>query len=121
MKHEHLLVRADVLKPITKKRKAKKFLRKLIKKIRMKKLFGPVARYCKIKGNRGITAFAIIETSHIALHIWDEKTPATLQLDIYSCSEFNPRTIFDCIDELIPVKLNYKFLDRENEFNEINT
>ena len=23
-------------------------------------------------GNRGITAVAIIETSHIAMHIWDE-------------------------------------------------
>ena len=25
--------------------------------------------YCKMEGNRGITAFAVIETSHIALHI----------------------------------------------------
>ena len=27
-------------------------------------------------GNRGITAVAIIETSHITMHIWDEPNPA---------------------------------------------
>ena len=33
-------------------------------------------------GNKGLTAFAIIETSHIAMHIWDEPV-ALLQLDVY--------------------------------------
>ena len=37
-------------------------------------------------GNRGVTAFAIIETSHIAMHIWDEPNPALVQLDVYTCA-----------------------------------
>ena len=32
---------------------------------------------------------AIIETSHIAMHIWDEPKPALMQFDVYSCGEFD--------------------------------
>ena len=117
--HKHLLVRAEVKAPIVNKNKAIKFLRTLIKAINMKAMYGPTASYCKMKGNRGVTAFAIIETSHIAMHIWDEVSPALVQLDVYSCSEFDPETIFEHIQNMQPKKIDYKFLDRENEFIEV--
>lgn len=119
MKHKHLVIRSEVNKPIVNKTKARKFLRSLIKKISMKELYGPVACYCKMEGNRGITSFAIIETSHVAMHIWDEPTPALVQLDVYSCSDFDPKTIFDHLQIMQPAKIDYKFLDRENEFIEV--
>ena len=28
-----------------------------------------------MEGNRGITGIAVIETSHIAIHVWDEFNP----------------------------------------------
>jgi S-adenosylmethionine/arginine decarboxylase-like enzyme len=117
--HKHLVVRAEVDKPIVNKNKAIKFLRSLIKKIKMKPMYGPTASYCKMVGNRGITAFAIIETSHIAMHIWDENTPALVQLDVYSCSDFNPKTVFEHIEPMQPKQLDYKFLDREEKFIEV--
>ena len=119
MKHKHLVVRAEVKKPIVNKSKARKFVRSLIKKISMKELYGPVASYCKMKGNRGITAFAIIETSHIALHIWDENNPSLVQFGVYSCSDFTPQTIFEHLKVMDPVHIDYKFLDRESEFIQI--
>ena len=119
LKHKHLIVRSTVNKPITNKGKARTFLRSLIKKINMKPLYGPVASYCKMKGNRGITAFAIIETSHIAMHIWDESNPSLVQLDVYSCSNFDPITVFDHCKVMDPVKTDFKFLDRENEFIQV--
>ena len=85
----------------------------------MKELYGPVASYCKMEGNRGITAFAIIETSHIAMHIWDESNPSLVQLDVYSCSDFDPITVFDHLSIMEPVKKDFKFLDRENEFIQV--
>ena len=85
----------------------------------MKPLYGPVASYCKMEGNRGITAFAIIETSHIAMHIWDESKPSLVQLDVYSCSNFDPITVFDHCKVMDPVKTDFKFLDRENEFIQV--
>ena len=55
---------------------------------------GPYVKYCNMPGNRGITAVAIIETSHIAMHIWDEPKPALMQMDVYSCGEFDVTQIF---------------------------
>ena len=118
--HKHLLVRAEVKAPIVNKNKANKFLRTLIKAINMKAMYGPTASYCKMKGNRGVTAFAIIETSHIAMHIWDEVDPALVQLDVYSCADMDPNKVIEIIkQELDTVKIEYKFLDREHDFKEI--
>ena len=120
--HKHLLVRAEVKAPIVNKNKAIKFLRTLIKAINMKAMYGPTASYCKMKGNRGVTAFAIIETSHIAMHIWDEVNPALVQLDVYSCADMDPNKVIEILNqELETVKIEYKFLDRDNDFKEITS
>ena len=120
--HKHLLVRAEVKAPIVNKNKAIKFLRTLIKAINMKAMYGPTASYCKMKGNRGVTAFAIIETSHIAMHIWDEVDPALVQLDVYSCADMDPNKVIEILNqELETVKIEYKFLDRDNDFKEITS
>ena len=72
-----------------------------------------------MEGNRGITAFAVVETSHIALHIWDEKSPSLVQFDVYSCKDFEPQRVFDHLDVMEPTKIDYKFFDREQEFIKI--
>ena len=41
----------------------------------MKLLAGPYTTYVNEKGKKRMTSVAIIETSHIALHIWDETNP----------------------------------------------
>ena len=119
LKHKHIIIRAEVSDPITKRNKAIKFLNKIIKAIGMKAMYGPTATYCKMPGNRGVTAFAIIETSHIALHIWDEVNPALVQLDVYSCSDFEPKKVLDILQELKPTKVEHKYLDREKGFKEL--
>ena len=117
--HKHLLIRAEVNKPLANRNKAIKFLRKLIKSINMKAMYGPTASYCKMPGNRGVTAFAIIETSHIAMHIWDEPNPALVQLDVYSCAPLDPEKVLPFLNEMDPIKIDYKFLDRETEFKDL--
>ena len=112
--HKHLLIRAEVNKPLVNRNRTIKFLRKLIKAIDMKAMYGPTASYCKMPGNRGVTAFAIIETSHIAMHIWDEPKPALMQFDVYSCGEFDVKDICNKIKEEFDVKkIEYKYLNRE--------
>ena len=59
------------------------------KLIDMKTIKGPFASYVNNIGNRGITGFVMIETSHIAIHIWDEPDPALVQFDVYSCADFD--------------------------------
>ena len=120
--HKHLIVRAEVFRPPMDEKFLTNWLNEFIEKIGMKVMMGPYVKYSNMVGNRGITGAAIIETSHIVMHIWDEVSPALMQFDVYSCGEFNPETICNKIDEDFAVhKIEYKFLDRENNLNELHT
>jgi len=117
--HKHLIVRAEVNLPPKDETHAKEFLRELIEGIRMRILFGPEARYVDVVGNRGLTCFAIIETSHVVMHTWDECDPAMIQLDVYTCGELDTNVVFDFLKQFDPVKIDYKYLDRETGLQEI--
>ena len=120
--HKHLIVRADIgwCPQEENLNKISDWIRSLIKKIDMKLLAGPYTTYVNEKDNKGMTSVAIIETSHIALHIWDEVSPGLMQLDVYSCANFNPPDVFDKVNELFQtIKMEYKFLDREKELVEV--
>ena len=122
-KHKHLIVRAEIgLSPKEEDlNKVSNWIRSLIKRIQMKLLAGPYTTYVKEKGNKGMTSVAIIETSHIALHIWDETNPGLMQLDVYSCADFSPQDVFDEVEIMFDTKkIEYKFLDREKELVEVN-
>ena len=122
-KHKHLIVRADIgWSPKEEDlNKVSDWIRSLIKKIHMKLLAGPYTTYVNELGNKGMTSVAIIETSHIALHIWDETNPGLMQLDVYSCADFTPQDVFDEVEEMFDTKkIEYKFLDREKELVEVN-
>ena len=122
-KHKHLIVRADIgWSPKEEDlNKVSDWIRLLIKKIQMKLLAWTYTTYVKEKGNKGMTSVAIIETSHIALHIWDETNPGLMQLDVYSCADFSPQDVFDEVEKMFDTKkIEYKFLDREKELVEVN-
>lgn len=88
---------------------------KLVNDIGMKILHGPHALYHDMPGNRGLTAVTIIETSHIALHVWDEDEIGVLRLDVYSCACFEVETILKALEEFDPVHVDWKFLDRTGD------
>ena len=89
-------------------------MKDFIASINMKILMGPYVKYCEMEGNRGITGIAVIETSHIAIHVWDEPNPALMQIDVYSCAEFDPYRIAEKIkQDFDVVKIDYKYLNRE--------
>ena len=117
--HKHLIVRAEVNNPPKDETRAKEFLRELIEGINMKILFGPEAKYVDIPGNRGLTCFAIIETSHVVMHTWDEMEPGIIQLDVYTCGELDTDVVFAFLKQFDPIKIDYKYLDRENDLHEI--
>ena len=120
--HKHLIVRAEVYRPPMDEKFLTGWLNEFIEKIGMKIMMGPYVKYSYMIGNRGITGAAIIETSHIIMHIWDEVSPALMQFDVYSCGEFNPETICNKIDEDFAVhKIEYKFIDREHDLKELHT
>jgi len=117
--HKHIIIRAEVVNPPLEEGSTSQSVKELIERIGMKILMGPYAKYCNMQGNRGLTVATIIETSHIVLHSWDESSPANLQLDVYTCGEFDPQIVFDWLKQYNPVKVDYKYLDRENGLTEI--
>lgn len=121
LEHKHLIVRAELLNPPQCAEAIQDWMKSLVETIGMKILMGPYAIYSDMVGNRGLTAVTIIETSHIAMHVWDEDDPALMQLDVYTCSTLNIEDVFGALDEFAPVHLQYKYIDRENELTLLQT
>jgi len=119
--HKHLIVRAEAVNPPMEIPHLTDWLHNFIDFINMKVLMGPYVVYHDVPGNRGITGAAIIETSHIVMHVWDEVSPALMQFDVYSCGEFDAETICKKIQKDFNVtKIDYKFLDRENGLKDVS-
>ena len=118
LEHKHLLVRAEVDNCPSKGELGYvlTWMNELIAKIDMKLMQGPHISYIDQQGNRGITCMALIETSHIVLHIWDEQEPGLFQLDVYSCKLFDLDIVISSLKESFNItKLQYKFLDRKSD------
>ena len=120
--HKHFILRAEIENPPRESDDESliTWMRYLIQDIDMKLLFGPIVRYVGIEGNKGLTGFAIIETSHVALHVWDESDPALLQLDVYTCGPFKPEVVLKAIKEFNPTKIQWKYLDRETDLHTVD-
>ena len=118
IEHKHLLIRAEVLNCPKKDDMGYvlSWMTSLIASINMKLMQGPNISYVDQKDNRGITCMALIETSHIVLHIWDETDPGLFQLDVYSCKSFDMDIVIKSLNESFKInKLQYKFLDRKSD------
>ena len=115
--HKHLIIRAAVNEPITSEKELKKWLRDLVKIIKMKIIKGPYASYVSKEGNCGVTGIVMIETSHIAILIWDETTPALVQCDVYSCAEFQQGEVIMHLGIMKPKKIEYMMVDRSKEIS----
>lgn len=76
--HNHLLLNGAATKPPKDEATTIEWMRKLVEDIDMKIIQGPFASYVSKEGNRGLTAVVMIETSHIAMHVWDETDPRAL-------------------------------------------
>ena len=118
--HKHLIVRAEAVTTPTDEEQLIEWMKEFVESINMKIFMGPYVKYCHMEGNRGITAVAIIETSHIAMHIWDEINPALMQFDVYSCGNLDVEAICKKIKEDFNIqKIEYKFLNRETGLQDI--
>ena len=115
--HKHLLVNARVKNPINSEEEGIGFLTRLVENIDMKIIKGPFASYVDKPGNRGLTAIVMIETSHIAFHIWDEEDPGLIQFDLYTCGRLNLQAVIAMFYETFNViDIDYVLFNREKGF-----
>ncbi len=118
--HNQLLVNGYTNSAWKSETSAVEWMQSLVDSIDMKTIQGPYASYVEKEGNRGITCIVMIETSHIALHVWDEPSPAEVQLDLYTCGELPVNKILTKIKNDLGI-FNYKYmvLERAKGFNVI--
>jgi S-adenosylmethionine decarboxylase len=86
----------------------------LTKLIKMNILFGPKV----IKGtekNPGITAFCIIDFSHISIHTFTKTKE--LYLDIFSCKPFNKNKVIQYVKKVLNVKSKQIFISEPKYLN----
>ena len=105
--------------PPTSKRDLKKWLSNLVHDIGMRKIGGPFVRYVKAPGNKGLTAVVMIETSHIALHIWEESDQPYFRFDLYTCGPLNHASVIKSVAKFMDSpKMEWAAYDRERGFEE---
>jgi len=116
--HNQLLINGFSDTPPTDETFIKQWMQDLVKQIDMKIIQGPYTAYVTKQGNRGLTAIVMIETSHIALHVWDETNPGMIQFDLYTCSNLPVDLVIKSLEDNLGLK-NYKYMviERETGFN----
>ena len=113
IQHKHILINAKVQNPIQNELDAIQFLDRLVDRIGMKVIKGPYAKYVEAEGNKGLTAIVMIETSHIAFHIWDEQDPGMLQFDLYTCGSLVKEEVIKALQERFEVvSMDWRLYDR---------
>lgn len=115
--HQHLIVRARTRNTPNNPQVLKDWMAALVTDMGMQIANlpnNPNGFYCHEAGNRGVTCVGIIETSHVALHAWDEDDPGLVQLDVYTCSTLDVQMVMDHFKVFDPESLQYKFIDREH-------
>jgi S-adenosylmethionine/arginine decarboxylase-like enzyme len=74
---------------------------------------GPHVDYVDKENNCGIAGVVMIETSHISLHVWDKQDPPLVQMDVYSCSDYNEDAVIAFLSEMEPSNIDYLVIDRK--------
>lgn len=112
LEHKHLLLRGKILNPPKNIEQFSEWIQALVNKIDMKILMGPFTVYSDMVGNRGITSITVIETSHISAHVWDEEDPSIIELDVFSCKDFDPSVVVEHMKVFELVDINFRMFDR---------
>jgi S-adenosylmethionine/arginine decarboxylase-like enzyme len=120
IKHLQQIIIGQVTNPPIDVDVVKQFMRDLVEAIGMKRLIEPQAVYVEAVGNKGMTSCVLIETSHIAWHVWDEQTPGLLQFDLYTCGDLNPDQVLSIVKDFFGLTTySMKVFNRAEELNEI--
>lgn len=118
--HKHMMIRALINQPPKDTEKVIQWLEYFVDRLDMKILQGPFSSYVDVRGNRGLTAMVMIETSHIAFHVWDEQDPSLLQFDLYTCGALDPEKALKDIEQFFYLySYEYIIYDRENKMEVI--
>lgn len=119
IQHKHVIIRAEINKPPTDVKETENWYRDFVTAMGMEILQGPYVVYHEQPGNRGLTGIVTITTSHSALHVWDESSPAVMQFDLYTCGEMDLSVVVEKLKIFEPTSIKYKCLDRATDLKDL--
>lgn len=111
--HRQVIIRASVSRPPNDANRLSEWTKEVIEAVGMKVMHGPHVVYDTSVGNRGFTALAILNFSHVSIHCWDEESPALIEFDLFSCKRFSIKTVLEKLDEFGLVGFNLKYINRD--------
>ena len=116
--HKQVLIKAYVKSaPQTIEEELNKWLTELVVDIDMNIVVPARSKYVDTVGNAGLTGSVNIETSHAAIHIWCEEYPNRVEMDVYSCKDFEVNTVLKKLGEWGLINYHYWLIDRnDSEF-----
>jgi len=116
--HKHVIVRAYVSNPPINATALSEWCTDVISSVGMKCIGGPLVVHSDMEGNAGYTAVAILDFSHLAIHCWDEISPALIEFDLFSCKNFDIETVLTKLNEFGIVSYSTLVVDRDDFDNQ---
>ena len=113
LNHSHVLINGFISKPPKDVDSICDWMKRLIKKVKMKPLLAPQAEYVEGE-NGGITCVGVITTSHCSIHVWDTVEKPYFRFDLYSCKSFDLEDIMTMLDEFDVYELDIVEIDRND-------
>jgi S-adenosylmethionine/arginine decarboxylase-like enzyme len=111
--HTHVIIRAYVNRPPTEENALAEWCKEAIDLVGMRVIGGPLVVYSDLEGNKGYTAVAILDFSHLAIHCWDEISPALIEFDLFSCKSFDVNHVLHKLNEFDIVSHHLMIVNRE--------
>lgn len=120
LNHLHMVGTAFIRRPPMSASEGEAWLRALVGKVKMEILFDAQALYCEDLGNEGVTGIVGLKTSHGSFHCWHAVERPFMTFDLYSCKDFEPRTVLDHLNAAFDVdEYDYLLIDRNNGRNRV--
>lgn len=120
LNHIHLIVTAWGDRPPMTADEGNAWLLRLVELIDMQILMESRAIFCEDLGNEGVTGIVGLTTSHASFHSWHDAPRPFINLDVYSCRNFDTKVIFDHLKTQWGVgEVSYMVIDREDGRNEV--
>lgn len=119
--HNQLLLNGYSNTPMTDTEELNKWLTQIVSEIGMKITMDARSFYVDKKGNRGLTGVVGLQTSHAAVHVWDEDKPAGFQFDLYTCSHLPTEKVIKLlVKDWDLISYKYLVLEREKGFTVVD-
>lgn len=117
--HKHVIVRAYVNNPPSSEKQLSDWCIDCINMVGMRVIGGPLVVYSDMEGNKGYTAVAILDFSHLSIHCWDEISPGLIEFDLFSCKDFDVESVINKLNDFGLVSYSHIVVDRDDFDNSL--